>query len=116
MVLERTPDLILPEEMYPIVPINNSMQRIEEVLNSHKKERKTSDRDALLPRMIGDGRRLKQVLMNLVRNALKFTQFGGKVTIRAGCFENLIVVNVEDTGAGIAKDDFPKLFTRFGKL
>ena len=72
--------------------------------------------DALPQKMIGDGRRFRQVMMNLVRNALKFTQFGGSVTIRAGYFQNFIVVNVEDTGAGIAKDDFPKLFTRFGKL
>ena len=65
---------------------------------------------------MGDGRRLRQVLMNLVKNALKFSQFGGKVTIRVGYIDTYIVVNIEDTGAGIAKDDFPKLFTRFGKL
>ena len=70
-----------------------------------------------LPKLFGDGRRLRQVMMNLVKNALKFTNFGGTVTIRAGYTSTgFLVVNVEDTGLGIAKDDFPKLFTRFGKL
>ena len=54
--------------------------------------------------------------MNLVRNALKFTDIEGKVTIRVCHADGLLVVNVEDTGAGIASEDFPKLFTRFGKL
>ena len=55
--------------------------------------------------------------MNLVRNALKFTNInGGTVTICVGYLDGLLVVNVKDNGMGIAPDDFPKLFTRFGKL
>ena len=72
---------------------------------------------AIIPMLIGDGRRFKQVLMNLVKNALKFT-IHGSVMISA-CFKpdiGMIVVHVEDTGTGIAQEDFPKLFTRFGKL
>ena len=53
--------------------------------------------------------------MNLVKNALKFTS-QGVVTIKATYVKGLLVVNVEDTGAGIAREDLPKLFTRFGKL
>ena len=67
--------------------------------------------------MFGDGRRFKQVVINLVKNAIKFTK-KGKVVIKA-CYvyhENTIIVHVEDTGAGISREDFPKLFTRFGKL
>ena len=71
-----------------------------------------------IPKLIGDERRLKQVLMNLVRNALKFTS-SGSVKIKV-CYrpepENLLVIHVKDTGAGIAREDFDKLFTRFGKL
>ena len=53
--------------------------------------------------------------MNLVQNALKFSRTG-TVTILAGYFNDKIVVNVIDTGVGILREDFPKLFTRFGKL
>ena len=71
-----------------------------------------------LPRcLIGDSRRLKQVLINLVKNAMKFTQ-RGKIEIKV-CYlevQKMLVIHVEDNGTGIADEDFPKLFTRFGKL
>ena len=72
-------------------------------------------RNRALPKLDGDGRRFKQVLMNLVKNALKFTT-QGFVSIKASYMNGLLVVNVEDTGAGITREDMPKLFTRFGKL
>ena len=52
--------------------------------------------------MIGDERRLRQVLMNLVRNALKFTNRYGAVTIKVCHTEGFLVANVGDTGTGIA--------------
>ena len=67
--------------------------------------------------LIGDLRRLKQVLINLVKNAKKFTP-KGKIDIIAAydyVDENLHV-QVKDTGRGIAEEDLQKLFTRFGKL
>ena len=71
-----------------------------------------------LPQMLyGDERRLKQVLINLIKNAKKFTT-EGVIEIRT-CYnkdKQCLVVHVNDTGAGIAAEDLPKLFTRFGKL
>ena len=56
--------------------------------------------------------------MNLVKNALKFT-FDGVIEIKA-CYKlapyNELIVHVKDSGKGIAAEDFPKLFNRFGKL
>ena len=54
--------------------------------------------------------------MNLMKNALKFTQKAGVITIKASYTNGMLLVNVIDTGVGIAEEDFPKLFTRFGKL
>ena len=70
-----------------------------------------------LPTLIGDERRLKQVLLNLVKNALKFTH-SGSISIKANyCAEkDDLIVHVKDTGAGIAPEDLSKLFSRFGKL
>ena len=68
--------------------------------------------------MVGDERRFKQVLINLIKNALKFTSKGGKIEIFATyeIYKGMIVVVVKDTGVGIAYEDLPKLFNRFGKL
>ena len=72
----------------------------------------------LMPQLLGDGRRFKQVLINLVRNAIKFTK-AGMIEIKAD-YQNLpgslLRVSVRDTGAGIDRDEINSLFTRFGKL
>jgi len=56
-------------------------------------------------------------LINLVRNAIKFTSLG-LVEIRANydCQSHQLFVSVTDTGTGIAKNDLPVLFSKFGKL
>ena len=67
--------------------------------------------------LIGDLRRLKQVLINLVKNAKKFTPKGKIDIIAAYDYEEeCLHVHVKDTGRGIASEDLEKLFTRFGKL
>ena len=68
-------------------------------------------------RLIGDERRFKQVLINLVKNSFKFTE-KGYILIKAGYNykEQCLHVSVSDTGVGIAARDMPKLFSRFGKL
>lgn len=63
-----------------------------------------------------DGPRIVQVLNNLVGNAIKFTPAGGSITLRARREGDDLVVEVQDTGIGIAEDDLPRLFTRFLQL
>ena len=63
-----------------------------------------------------DRRKLKQILFNLISNAVKFTMTGGAVTVlgeREGDFINITVV---DTGVGIREEDIPKLFKPFTQL
>ena len=66
-----------------------------------------------LPILLGDERRFKQVMINLVKNALKFTTVG-RVDIKVSFNEEeqMLIVHVKDTGAGIAKADLPKLFKK----
>jgi len=56
-------------------------------------------------------------LINLVRNAIKFTK-KGSIEIKASYNKILqsIVIHVKDSGVGIKREEFPMLFTRFGKL
>ncbi|MDY0387614.1 MAG: histidine kinase N-terminal 7TM domain-containing protein [Methanolobus sp.] len=60
--------------------------------------------------------RLKQILYNLVSNAIKFTYDGGKVTLNIKSINENIRFEIIDTGKGISKEDQDKLFTVFGQL
>ena len=66
-----------------------------------------------LPKLQGDRARLAQVLDNLVSNALKFTPSGGRVDVRLRAFDGAAVIEIEDTGLGLAKEEQDKLFERF---
>ena len=63
-----------------------------------------------------DGDRLKQVFLNLINNAIKATQAGGKVTITLRSSNNQAVVRVIDTGIGIAPADQQRIFDRFYRV
>jgi signal transduction histidine kinase len=65
--------------------------------------------------MLGDRRRVEQVVMNLVSNALKFTEQGG-VTLRCGVEDGHVVVSVRDTGIGISPEDQSRLFRPFEQI
>ena len=69
-----------------------------------------------IPKLRGDKQRLQQVLINLLKNATKFTREGQiNILVSFNRYENMLIVSVLDTGVGITKEQFPKLFTRFGK-
>lgn len=66
------------------------------------------------PILYADPQRMKQVLNNLVTNAIKFTPPGGTVTISACVYDaRFALISVTDTGYGILEDDRPHVFDRF---
>jgi PAS domain S-box-containing protein len=77
---------------------------------------------AALPVFTGDARRLRQVFLNLLNNAVKFTDHGGAVTIGAEHLpgatgdEDRVRVTVSDTGIGIAPEHLPLLFQPFRQI
>ena len=65
--------------------------------------------DAALPELLADRRACRQILINLLSNALKFTPSGGMVTIRLAPAADAIVLSVADDGIGIPEADLPRL-------
>src|SRR5439155_2048087 len=64
----------------------------------------------------GDEDRLKQLLLNLVTNAIKYTPAGGKVTIDVLNKDEVATIRVTDTGIGIPKEDLEHVFDRFYRV
>jgi PAS domain S-box-containing protein len=88
-------------------------------LESRARERKISVEKQFpdeIPTIIGDPERLKQVLMNLVGNAIKYTPEGGKVWVRISLEDGRMLTEVQDTGYGIASRDQTQLFQKFYRV
>ncbi len=66
-----------------------------------------------LPTVLGDECRLREVLTNLVDNALKFTPEGGRITVEGVAADDCVHVTVRDSGRGIPTDDLDRVFEQF---
>ena len=64
----------------------------------------------------GDRARLKQVVVNLVDNAIKYTPAGGRVEVRVTRENSCALLEVKDTGVGIPKEALPHIFERFYRV
>ncbi|HEX4302636.1 MAG TPA: MHYT domain-containing protein [Rhizomicrobium sp.] len=72
--------------------------------------------DAGLPLVRADRRRLKQALINLLANAVKFTPAKGHIAVRALLHDGGPTIVVSDTGIGIAPKDIPRALEKFGQV
>lgn len=75
--------------------------------------RLVTDCPADIGEIMADDRRMKQVLFNLVNNAIKFTPAGGEVAITVRRSDEHLEIQVSDTGVGIAEDDLDRVFGAF---
>jgi cell cycle sensor histidine kinase DivJ len=62
-----------------------------------------------LPQLVGDAKAFKQIVLNLVSNAIKFTERGGTVTVAAEADRSRLTVRVTDTGVGISAEDIKRI-------
>ena len=69
-----------------------------------------------LPPVVGDERKIKQILLNFLSNAVKFTPDGGRIGVRAGRVEGGVEIAVSDTGVGIAPEDQAAIFEEFRQV
>jgi signal transduction histidine kinase/DNA-binding response OmpR family regulator len=108
------------------LPMSIQRQRIEPVvhqaahnLRTMMEERRIHLEVLLSPEMpdlMLDANRVAQVLTNLLSNATKFSQSGGRIEITAEPWEGVVRVGVRDHGEGIAPQDLPKLFRKFSQV
>jgi len=66
-----------------------------------------------LPVLFADQKRLGQVIMNLLENAVRHTHSGGKITVSVSADSDSMLFSVSDTGSGIASDEITKLFNQY---
>ena len=93
----------------------DDVQRTVEPLARKKSIVLTTELEPEIP-LIADAAKVKQMLLNLVSNAIKFTPSGGRVGIEARRVEMWVEIAVIDTGIGIAKNDLSRLFTEFHQV
>jgi signal transduction histidine kinase len=98
-------DIDLQQELAPIIDTTESLLKTKQV-------RLVKDIDAGLPHISGDKRRIRQVLLNLVANAVKFTETG-TITVSAKALADTVLFVVADTGPGLTKDEQRVIFEPF---
>jgi PAS domain S-box-containing protein len=106
--------------------LNTSLTHVHDVLRSvwPRMERQAAEKQISLELEAGenipatyiDNRRIQQVVLCLIQNAIKFTDPEGMVRVKTSRDEIRVRIDVEDTGAGIAPDKLPKIFDTFSQL
>ncbi|MEK7617177.1 MAG: HAMP domain-containing sensor histidine kinase [Patescibacteria group bacterium] len=91
---------------------------VDEAYNSRGVEKNIhfSILEERLPKVLADPEKLREVMLNILGNAVKFTAEGGSIAVSFFTDGKVVEVSVKDTGPGISKEDLGKLFTKFGRL
>jgi two-component system phosphate regulon sensor histidine kinase PhoR len=100
------------------VDLNQLVDEVIAQLSPQVQRQKLSisrDFAANLPLVPADKDRVRQVIANLVHNAIKFTPVEGRITITSRALEGSVAVDIADTGIGIAEEELPRVFERFYK-
>jgi two-component system phosphate regulon sensor histidine kinase PhoR len=99
-----------------IIAFNNVIQYAVEGLKRDaiaKSQKLVLDIPANLPHIFGNPLRLRQMVTNLISNAIKYTPVGGRICVRAYVKSDQLILEVSDNGMGIAAADQPYIFDKF---
>jgi two-component system, sensor histidine kinase and response regulator len=106
----------LMEQVIEMVRAKAESKKIElelQIIKNGSADLQIGSRDL---RFRGDTKRIRQILLNIITNAIKFTPESGTVIVRAWIEDSYAIFEVEDSGIGIEADQIPRLFKKFQQL
>ncbi|MCX5749663.1 MAG: HAMP domain-containing sensor histidine kinase [Candidatus Saganbacteria bacterium] len=106
----------LNEEWFNIAKVISDVTVNIEPLASKKDINISTKIDENVITVFGDPDRIKQILLNLLSNSIKFTDNGGKVTVETKDDKDEVIVSVSDTGVGIKSGDLQSIFEPFSQV
>ncbi|MBF0386057.1 MAG: GAF domain-containing sensor histidine kinase [Candidatus Omnitrophica bacterium] len=99
--------------------ILNIIDNVKDLLTPQLKDKNLQfigQLDPKTPETLLDSSQIERVFINLISNAIKFTPFGGSITVKSLIQSDLITLEVSDTGIGIKEEDLAKLFSEFFRV
>jgi signal transduction histidine kinase len=108
--------LKLHEETIDLAVMIESCMTLVEKQAEKSDIRMSASIDDAYPTIRADDRRLRQILINLLANAVKFTPEGGQIRVSSFLTHGGLAICVSDTGIGMAPEDIPRALTIFGQV
>ncbi|WP_133137040.1 GAF domain-containing sensor histidine kinase [Legionella rowbothamii] len=96
--------------------LHNLIREKAENLQLNTKKHRLELQLKSVEQIVADEERIGQVLINLISNAIKYSPLGGKILISSETMDDFVKVSVMDSGIGIPKEDFEKIFERFYRV
>lgn len=108
-----------PNLLFERIDLNKEIDVIREMMLSLSRLKGITlifSKDERIPYVIGNHDKVKQLLINLIDNAIKYTPKGGSVSVKTYFEDGNVYIEVADTGIGISKEHLPRLFERFYRV
>jgi signal transduction histidine kinase len=117
--LARIEETALPLEALPLQVAEVAGQAVESIRAVAWEQRKVAVESLVgegLPAVVADRTRLRQILTNLLYNALRYTPEGGMIVVDASLCAEMVEISVSDTGIGIPPEELERVFDRFHRV